>query len=70
MTGSTKSNLHRSKASGIVLAGGQSRRLGRDKALEQLGVEALIRRLIHLVSPLTSETIFVVLTRPGENHCL
>jgi molybdopterin-guanine dinucleotide biosynthesis protein A len=60
MTGPAKSNLHGSKPSGIVLAGGQSRRLGRDKASEQLSGEALIRRVIHLVSPLTSETNVVM----------
>ena len=67
MTGPAKSNLHGSKPSGIVLAGGQSRRLGMDRASEQLSGEALIRRVIHLVSPLTSETNVVManLTR-GE----
>jgi len=46
--------------SGIVLAGGQSRRLGRDKALERLGGQALIRRVIERVSAGTSEIIVVV----------
>ncbi|MDA0734018.1 MAG: molybdenum cofactor guanylyltransferase [Chloroflexi bacterium] len=46
--------------SAIVLAGGQSRRLGRAKALEQMGGQALICRVIERVSPLTSETIVVV----------
>jgi molybdopterin-guanine dinucleotide biosynthesis protein A len=46
--------------SGVVLAGGQSRRLGRDKAVERVGDEALIERVIHRLSQVTSETVVVV----------
>ena len=46
--------------SGIVLAGGQSRRLGRDKAVELLGGQAMIRRVLERVAGLTSENIVVV----------
>lgn len=50
----------KSSMSSIILAGGQSRRLGRDKALEQMGSQTLICRVIDCVSRLTSETIIVV----------
>lgn len=46
--------------SAIVLAGGLSRRLGRDKALEPFGGEPLISRVIRRLATLTDETIVVV----------
>lgn len=45
---------------GIVLAGGLSRRLGRDKAVESIGGEPLISRVIGRLSALTNETVVVV----------
>ena len=45
--------------SAIVLAGGLSRRLGRDKALEPFGDEPLISRVIGRLSMLTDETVVV-----------
>ena len=49
-----------SKISGIVLAGGMSRRLGRDKAVEPVGGEPLIARVLHRVSQVTDQTVVVV----------
>ena len=46
--------------SGIVLAGGLSRRLGRDKALEPFDGKPLIRRVIESIAPLAEETVVVV----------
>ena len=46
--------------SAIVLAGGLSRRLGRDKALEPFEGEPLIRRVISRLSRFTDETVVVV----------
>lgn len=46
--------------SGVVLAGGRSRRLGRDKAVELLGGQPMIRRVLERVAALTSENIVVV----------
>ena len=46
--------------SGIVLAGGQSRRFGRDKAVEPFQGQPLIERVIRGVSQLTDETVVVV----------
>lgn len=45
---------------GIVLAGGLSRRLGRDKAVESIGGEPLISRVIGRLNALTNETVVVV----------
>ncbi len=49
--------------SGVVLAGGQSRRLGRDKAVELLSGQPMIRRVLERVAGLTSENIVVVADR-------
>jgi molybdopterin-guanine dinucleotide biosynthesis protein A len=45
---------------GVVLAGGQSRRLGRDKAVEPFWGQPLIRRVIDRVAPVTQEIVVVV----------
>ena len=49
-----------SKISGIVLAGGMSRRLGRDKAVEPVGGEPLITRVLRRLSQVTDQTVVVV----------
>ena len=46
--------------SGIILAGGRSRRLGRDKAVEPFDGQPLIRRVIERIQPLTAEIVVVV----------
>ena len=46
--------------SGIVLAGGQSRRLGRDKAVEPIGGQPLIRRVIQRIQQVAGEIVVVV----------
>ena len=50
--------------SAIVLAGGQSRRLGRDKASTIVAGKTLLQHVIDRVSPLVDEVI--VVTRPGQ----
>ena len=47
---------------GVVLAGGLSRRLGRDKAVERLAGEPLIARCVRRLAPLVSEIVVVVNT--------
>ena len=46
--------------SGVALAGGMSRRLGRNKAVEEIGGERLIERVINRLSEVSSETVVVV----------
>ena len=48
------------QVSAVVLAGGLSRRLGRDKAVEPLGGEPLIGRVLARVAQVTDETVVVV----------
>jgi molybdopterin-guanine dinucleotide biosynthesis protein A len=47
----------RSSLSGIVLAGGQSQRMGRNKALLELEGQTLIARVLERLSPLCDELI-------------
>ena len=49
-----------SETSGVVLAGGLSRRLGRDKAVEPIGGEPLIQRVISRLSQVSGQTVVVV----------
>ena len=54
--------------SAVILAGGQSRRLGRDKAVEPIGGLPLIRRVIERVERVSGEILVVVAdsSRGGE----
>ena len=46
--------------SGVILAGGASRRLGRDKALERIGGQTLLERVAGTIAPLSAEVVVVV----------
>ena len=46
--------------SGVALAGGRSKRLGRNKAIEKIGEQSLIERVVGKLSQVTSETVVVV----------
>ena len=52
-----------------MLAGGLSRRLGRDKAVEPVGGEPLIQRVISALSHVSSQ-IVVVVNEPGRAKAL
>ena len=54
------SNPNNGDVAGIVLAGGLSRRLGRDKAIEPIGGEPLIRRVIRRLSAVAPRIVVVV----------
>ena len=47
-------------ATGVILAGGLSRRLGRDKAVEPIGGQPLIQRVIQRVEQVSQEIVVVV----------
>ena len=49
----------------VVLAGGESRRMGKDKAFVTLGGIPLIERVLHVVRPIFKKTI-VVTSRPEK----
>ncbi len=57
------------RVSGAVMAGGVSRRLGRDKALESIGGKRLIERVLETLTPLTAE-ILVVVAHPEQAEAL
>ena len=48
------------RVSGVILAGGESRRLGRNKALECIGGQTLIERVMGVIAPISAEVIVVV----------
>jgi molybdopterin-guanine dinucleotide biosynthesis protein A len=48
------------RVSGVIIAGGASRRLGRNKALQRVGGRTVIERVIDGLVPLTSELLVVV----------
>jgi molybdopterin-guanine dinucleotide biosynthesis protein A len=50
----------RTSVSGVVLAGGMSRRVGRNKALETIGGQLLIHRVLDRLSELTEDLVVVV----------
>ena len=52
---------------GIVLAGGMSRRLGRDKAVETIGGQSLISRVLDSLSHVAQELVVVVNNRERED---
>ena len=52
------------KVTGIVLAGGLSTRMGRDKASLPFGADTLLERAIRIVSEVSDEVIAVA--RPGQ----
>jgi molybdopterin-guanine dinucleotide biosynthesis protein A len=49
-----------SRVSGVILAGGESRRLGRNKALLRIGGQTLIERVLESIAPIAAEVIVVV----------
>jgi molybdopterin-guanine dinucleotide biosynthesis protein A len=51
------------RVSGVILAGGASQRLEKNKALERIGGKALIERVVESLVPLTTEVLAVVAQR-------
>ena len=48
------------RVSGVIMAGGVSQRLGKNKALERIGGRTLIERVVDILVPLTTEVLVVV----------
>jgi molybdopterin-guanine dinucleotide biosynthesis protein A len=57
------------EVSGVIMAGGASQRLARNKALERIGGKALIERVVDSVVPLTTE-VLVVVAQPEQAAAL
>ena len=57
-----------SNISAVVLAGGLSRRLGRDKAFEPIGNLPLIQRVLSQVSQISRDTIVVANDKKRETQ--
>ena len=55
-------------ATGIILAGGRSRRLGRNKALESIGGQTLFARVAQRIAQLTQEVVVVVADPDQAKH--
>lgn len=48
-----------------ILSGGQSRRMGKDKALLDVGGEPLLGRVLRRVAPLSDDLLLIAPARPG-----
>jgi molybdopterin-guanine dinucleotide biosynthesis protein A len=55
-----------SDVSCVVLAGGESRRMGRDKAQVQLAGSSLLERVLHVVRPLFDDVMISRRSQDGE----
>jgi molybdopterin-guanine dinucleotide biosynthesis protein A len=53
------------RLSGVILAGGSSRRVGKNKALQRIGGKPLIELVVDTLVPLTTE-VLVVVARPKQ----
>jgi len=56
------------QATGIILAGGQSRRMGRDKAFLPFGRGLLIERVIEVIQQVTTDVILITNTPDQYQH--
>lgn len=59
------SDTPQSDLTGVILAGGRSSRLGRDKPMVQVGGQLMLARVAHTLRDLCRELILVV--RPGQS---
>lgn len=64
------SNAHKKSGhvTGVILAGGASRRMGQNKALVQLGDDSLIGHVIRRIRPVTDELLLITNTPDEYAH--
>ncbi len=64
------SNAHKKsgQVTGVILAGGTSRRMGKNKALIQLGEDSLIGHVIRRIRPVTDELLLITNTPDEYAH--
>ena len=56
------------QVTGVILAGGTSRRMGKNKALIQLGDDSLIKHVIRRICPVTDELLLITNTPDEYAH--
>lgn len=68
MSMSSNARKESGSVTGVILAGGTSRRMGQNKALIQLGDDSLIGHVIRRIAPVTDERLLVTNTPDEYAH--
>ena len=68
MSMSSNARKESGRVTGVILAGGTSRRMGQNKALIQLGDDSLIGHVIRRIRPVTDELLLITNTPDEYSH--